>query len=49
MTGISDEFPTGHADERELYLAWLAYLRGAVLRKLHGSRTGPTCDGCCST
>ena len=36
MTGVSDEFPTGQADERELYLAWLAYLRGAVLRKLHG-------------
>lgn len=36
MTGVSDEFPKGHADERELYLAWLAYLRGAILRKLGG-------------
>lgn len=26
----------GHADERELYLDWLRYLRGAVLRKTEG-------------
>lgn len=35
----SDEelgFPTGHDDERELLLAWLRYLRGAVLRNLDG-------------
>lgn len=31
-----EDFPGGHADERELYLAWLAYLRGAVLRNLDG-------------
>ena len=34
---VSDEeigFPTGHADERELLLNWLRYLRGAVLRKV---------------
>lgn len=36
MTGVRDDFPTGHGDDRELYLAWLGYLRGAVLRKLHG-------------
>lgn len=29
-------FPTGAADERELLLAWLGYLRGAVLRKVAG-------------
>ena len=34
--GGRDDFPTGHADERELYLDWLGYLRGAVLRKLEG-------------
>ena len=28
------EFPTGHSDEREMYLDWLRYLRGAVLRKV---------------
>jgi uncharacterized damage-inducible protein DinB len=30
------DFPSGTADERELYLRWLAYLRGAVLRKVDG-------------
>lgn len=37
--GAADDavgFPTGHADERELYLDWLGYLRGAVLRKVDG-------------
>src|SRR5229473_1174007 len=34
--GGSAIFPTGHTDERELYLDWLQYLRGAVLRKLDG-------------
>jgi hypothetical protein len=29
-------FPRPNTDERELYLSWLAYLRGAVLRKLDG-------------
>ncbi len=36
---MSDEvadFPTGHPDEREVFLDWLRYLRGAVLRKLDG-------------
>jgi len=27
-------FPAGDADERELFLSWLRYLRGAVLRNL---------------
>jgi uncharacterized damage-inducible protein DinB len=30
------EFPSATPDERELYLRWLAYLRGAVLRKIEG-------------
>lgn len=30
------EFPRGTADERELLLRWLRYLRGAVTRKLEG-------------
>jgi uncharacterized damage-inducible protein DinB len=30
------EFPRGTADERELFLRWLGYLRGAVLRKIEG-------------
>jgi uncharacterized damage-inducible protein DinB len=30
------DFPTGHVDERELFLDWLRYLRAAVLRKLDG-------------
>jgi uncharacterized damage-inducible protein DinB len=37
--GVTDEdigFPTGHDDERELLVAWLRYLRGAVARKLDG-------------
>ena len=29
-------FPTGSKDERELFLQWLGYLRGAVLRNLDG-------------
>ncbi|HEY1294153.1 MAG TPA: DUF664 domain-containing protein [Chloroflexota bacterium] len=29
-------FPAGNPDERELLLSWLAFLRGAVLRKLDG-------------
>jgi hypothetical protein len=30
------EFPSGHDDERELFLDWLRYLRGAVLRNVAG-------------
>lgn len=36
---MSDEwgdFPRGHADEQELFLDWLRYLRGAVATKLEG-------------
>ena len=36
---IHDEdiaFPTGSADEKELLLQWLRYLRGAVLRDVEG-------------
>jgi uncharacterized damage-inducible protein DinB len=36
---VSDEaadFPVGHADERELFLDWLGFLRRAVIRKLGG-------------
>jgi uncharacterized damage-inducible protein DinB len=29
-------FPVGNPDERELLLSWLAWLRGAVLRKIDG-------------
>lgn len=29
-------FPAGDPDERELLLSWLGYLRGSVIRKLHG-------------
>jgi uncharacterized damage-inducible protein DinB len=29
-------FAAGNADERELLLSWLAWLRGAVLRKIEG-------------
>jgi uncharacterized damage-inducible protein DinB len=29
-------FPSGQADERELYLDWLRYLRAAVVAKLDG-------------
>ena len=28
------DFPRGHADEHELYLDWLRYLRDAVIRKV---------------
>ena len=33
---MADDFPTGTPDETELYLRWLGYLRGAVLRKVDG-------------
>jgi uncharacterized damage-inducible protein DinB len=29
-------FPVGDPDERELFLSWLSYLRGAVVRNLDG-------------
>ena len=29
-------FPSGTPDEVEMYLRWLAFLRGAVLRKASG-------------
>jgi uncharacterized damage-inducible protein DinB len=32
----SSEFPVGTTDEKELYLRWLRFLRGAVLRKVEG-------------
>ena len=33
---MADDFPTGTPDELELYLRWLGFLRGAVLRKVEG-------------
>ena len=30
------DFPKGHADEHDLYLDWLGYLRRAVIRKVEG-------------
>jgi uncharacterized damage-inducible protein DinB len=30
------EFPGGTSDERELFLRWLGFLRGAVIRKIDG-------------
>jgi len=37
MTGLEDvTFPSGTPDEIELYLRWLNFLRGAVLRKALG-------------
>ena len=37
MTALEDTpFPSGTPDEPELYLRWLAFLRGAVLRKATG-------------
>jgi uncharacterized damage-inducible protein DinB len=30
------DFPVGDADERELFLRWLRFLRGAVVRKIDG-------------
>ena len=31
-----DAFPDGTTDERELFLRWLRYLRGAIMRKVEG-------------
>ena len=36
MTDEAPSFPTGTPDEIELYLRWLGFLRGAVLRKVEG-------------
>lgn len=36
MADVDIEFPVGNSDERELYLDWLAHLRGAVLRNVEG-------------
>jgi len=33
---LEDGFPGGTPDERELFLRWLRYLRGAVIRKVEG-------------
>src|SRR3954454_20480028 len=33
-------FPSGTPDELEMYLRWLAFLRGAVLRKASGINDG---------
>jgi uncharacterized damage-inducible protein DinB len=30
------DFPRGHGNERDLFLDWLRYLRGAVIRKVEG-------------
>jgi len=41
-------FPEANPDDRELLLAWLGYLRGAVLRKAEGltdEQAGWTPDG----
>jgi uncharacterized damage-inducible protein DinB len=35
-TDDTPSFPRGTADERELLLIWLSYLRGAVIRKVEG-------------
>lgn len=36
MSTEEARFPAGTRDEKDLYLRWLAFLRGAVLRKVHG-------------
>jgi uncharacterized damage-inducible protein DinB len=33
---LDPPFPVGNPDEREMLLSWLAFLRGAVLRKISG-------------
>jgi len=33
---LSSEFPVGTTNEKELFLRWLGFLRGAVLRKVEG-------------
>ncbi len=36
VTSTKYNFPEGTPDERELFLRWLYYLRGAVMRKVEG-------------
>src|SRR5256714_13908307 len=36
VSSSKDDFPSGTPDERELFLSWLRYLRGAVVRKAVG-------------
>jgi uncharacterized damage-inducible protein DinB len=36
MPEFADDFPRAQADEREMYLDWLRFLRGAILRKVEG-------------
>ena len=36
MSSSEDDFPGGTPDERELFVSWLRYLRGAVIRKIEG-------------
>lgn len=36
MAAFAEDFPTPHADEREMYLDWMRFLRGAVVRKAAG-------------
>lgn len=36
MADTTEDFPEGTPDEVELYLRWLDFLRGAVLRKVDG-------------
>ncbi len=36
VTDTDVGFPEANPDDRELLLAWLGYLRGAVLRKAEG-------------
>jgi uncharacterized damage-inducible protein DinB len=36
MASSDVDFPAGHADDKELLLQWLGYLRGAVLRNVEG-------------
>lgn len=40
MVTEKPDFPHGMADERELFLHWLDFLRGAVIRKLDGLDEG---------
>ncbi|HEX6445925.1 MAG TPA: DUF664 domain-containing protein [Streptosporangiales bacterium] len=40
MANQKPDFPHGTADERELFLHWLDFLRGAVIRNLEGLDEG---------
>jgi Protein of unknown function (DUF664) len=35
-TTPGNRYPPGHADERELFLSWLAFLRANLIRKVEG-------------